>query len=289
MKRLFCLLLATLSFIICFAQQKVTKVTLKSGTSITGVVTELNPTSHIMIQVAGISTRIEMDDIASIEEVVSQGADIQSAESKNQDPVITDLSDYPESYLLSVGPYNVELVLVRGVIFDMGYDGRGSLKKFSEPVHKVQLSSFYINKAALSEDLVCYLKKGVEERSEKDNKYKPSSVKDAQSIAEALSAKTSMNFDLITEAQCEYVLTSGIINKLLLDKIEYIYCRDYFDDYSISAEPQLDPVVKSKGPKSKRVIRNFTATGTDVYNRYTYLAPNSIRISIKAEELIKRQ
>jgi len=51
----------------------------------------------------------------------------------------------------------------------------------------------------------------------------------------------------------------------------------------------LDPVVKSKGPKSKRVIRNFTATGTDVYNRYTYLAPNSIRISIKAEELIKRQ
>lgn len=291
MKRTICLLLVMLSFSLCFAQQKIARVTLKSGVTITGTVIELNPTSHLVIQVAGVNSRIEMGDVASIEDIASETTETNTNPTKvsNAGPVVLDQGSYPASYILKVGPYDIEMVLVRGALFDMGYDGKGSLKKNSEPVHKVQLSSYYINKTPLSKDLVAYLKKGAENHSDKVRSYSPSNAKDALSIAEKLASSTKLPIDLITEAQCEYALISGITDALeMAEKYEMIWCKDFFADYSRTAQPQVDPI----GPRDGRnhVMRNFAAKNDDVYNRYTVNpysnGASSIRVSILASKLI---
>ena len=293
MKRVICLFLTVLSFSICFAQQKVAKVTLKSGATITGTIVELNPVSHLVIQVAGINSRIEMMDVSSIDDVFSVTTEMNSvsSEENNAGPVILDQENYPESFLLKVGPYDVEMVLVRGALFDMGYDGRGSMSKHSEPVHKVQLSSFYVNKAALSKDLVSYLKTGKEKHSDKDIFYSPGTPKDALEIVETLPNITKQPFTLITEAQCEYILSSDNIDIFDLCKIERILCNDYYSDYRNSSKPQVDPTGPQEGKNRFRVVRDFTAKGADIYTRYTHIEQkiiNTIRVSIPASQLISR-
>ena len=289
MKKVICLVLFLSSFVFCFSQQKIARVTLKSGVSITGTIAELNPASHVIIQVAGVNSRIEMGDIASIEDIspASVETSVIPMEVSEPNPVLLDDGDFPETYTLKVGPFDIEMVLVRGAIFDMGYDGRGSLGKHSEPIHKVQLSSFYVNKAALSKDFVSFLKNKNRINSENDKKYSPSSWKDAQSVADALSANTNQKFSLITEAQCEYILTSDVIDRIDLDKTEIIWCYDYYDDYVRSSKPQVDPT----GPREGRyhVLRILTAKDTDIYSRYYYsVNGNSIRVSIPASKLISQ-
>ena len=288
MKRTICLLLVLLSFSFCFAQQKVARVTLKSGVTITGTVMELNPTSHLVLQVAGINSRIEMGDVASIEDIAPDNAETKTTpqEVSNAGPVILDQGNYPATYVLKVGPYDVEMVLVQGALFDMGYDGKGSLRKNSEPVHKVQLSSYYINKTPLSKDLVAYLKKGAENHSDKVRPYSPNNAKDALSVAEKLASTTKLPIDLITEAQCEYALISDITDALDIAAKEIIWCKDFFADYTRTAQPQVDPI----GPRDGRyhVMRNFAAKDDDIYTRYTTNPSNggtSIRISILASKL----
>ena len=404
MKRLFCILFSLYLVSFCFAQQKVARVTLKSGVTITGAVIELNPISHIVIQVAGINSRLEMNEVASIEDVSSNNNSI-SLESIESESTIIDQGDYPDNYTLKVGPYEIEMVLVRGALFNMGYDGKGSLRKNSEPVHKVQLSSFYVNKTSLSKELVTYLKKGTEPgknqtdvakslsedtingidskdilslfedgtvinaskkeqgnyveafkkeiesnlkeaktvddynlilqkvgtlevynqsleqpnqdtsddiqyykdkirqgiwssndvkrtepQGEKNRIYHPSSVKDALNIVDAISSKINLPFGLITEAQCEYILTTDNIDKFALDKFEIIWCRDYYADYIKNSQPLVDPT----GPRDGKyhVIRIFTAKNDDVYSRYSTHeshVSNSycIRLSIPASTLIR--
>ena len=288
MKRVVCLLLSVLFFSLCYAQQKVARVTLKSGVSITGTVTELNPVSHLVIQVAGNSTRIEMSDVSSIEDVAQDNDIILPISDENdQTKVFLERENYPESYTLDVGPYKLDLVLIQGGLFDMGYDGRGSLAMKSEPVHKVQLSSFFVNKAALSKDMVSYIKNGTENHNAKVHIYSPSSSKDALGIAENLSNITNFPFRLISEAQCEYVLTTGLFEKLVLNKSEVIYCSDYFSEYTKSSKPQVDPVGPNNG--KYRVIRVFSAKDTYAYSRFNsrdYMKCDAIRISIPASVLV---
>ena len=290
MKRIICLFVTVLSFSICFAQQKVAKVTLKSGATITGTIVELNPVSHLVIQVAGINSRIEMVDVMSIDDIVSASTETNTipTEVSNTGSIVLDRENYPESYVLKVGPYDVEMVLVRGALFDMGYDGRGSMSKHSEPVHQVQLSSFYVNKAALSKDIVYYLRKGKEKHSNKDNSYFPRKSKNAIKATEALSDITKQPFKLITEAQCEYILTSDNIKKFDLCKKEIIVCNDYYGDYPKSSNLQIDPVGPREG--RHRVYRDFTAENSDIYTRYWSHEPiiNTIRVSIPASQLISR-
>ena len=290
MKRLCCLLLAILTFSFCFSQQKAAKVTLKAGTTITGTIIELNPASHLVIQVAGYNTRIGIGDISSIEDISSNEI-ISLPEAPTSYPIIDNQSKYPDSYIIKVGPYTIEMILVHGATFNMGYDGNGSLRMNSEPIHKVRLNSFYVNKAPISKDLVTYLKKGTEKHSNKH--YSPWSEEDAISIANAIAYYTNRPFHLITEAQCEYVLSSGIIKDFTIvnsrDGREMVWCHDIFADYSQTAQPQVDPV----GPKTGRfhVIRDFASSGNGIYHRYTYLPhreiSGSIRISILASELLQ--
>ena len=286
MKRILCLLFIVLSFAVCSAQQKNARVTLKSGVTITGTITELNPVSHLIIQVAGINSRIEMADVSLIEDITSDDNKDTLTEVNNAISSHIDQSIYPESYTLKIGPYDIEMILIRGALFDMGYDGRGSTRKNSEPVHKVQLSSFYVNKTFLTKDFVTYLKKGTESHDDKSRRYSPGSSKDALSVAEAIASKVNLPIGLITEAQCEYILTTDNIDRFVFERIEYLWCRDYYADYLNTSQPQVDPI----GPKEGKnhVIRAFSAKGDEVYTRYSTRnssMPSGIRISVPASAL----
>ena len=81
MKRLFLTLIMLLAFFVAGAQQKAAKVTLKNGTSLSGTVTEFNPLSYVTIIIAGIETRIDMNQVQSIEDIGLLETKLQPLES----------------------------------------------------------------------------------------------------------------------------------------------------------------------------------------------------------------
>lgn len=280
MKHLISFLLALVVCSLGLAQERVSKVVMKNGVTITGRIVEFNPVSHIVLNVAGFDSRIEMSDIDSIEEVK---ADTPITANVNQ--IAIDTKQYEETKIIQVGPYSIEMVLVPGAVFEMGYDGRGSRAMFSEPVHPVQLSSFYVNKSPLRKEVVDYVLDGKETRNEKA--YNPSFWKTANRIAEAIASKTNLPIRLISEAQCEYLSTSDFVtNKLDIKKNEVVFCYDFYSEYRKTEMPQLDPIGPNDG--SDHVIRFFTAKGEDIYTRLSSSSKfivNSLRITIPASSL----
>lgn len=105
MKRFLVLIILISVATLCAAQSKSVKVLLKNGTTLTGVLQEMDATSHIVLNVAGISNRIKMSDIDSISEVVPENdaADISSSQLISQDCIspfpIIDESDIHGSYI----------------------------------------------------------------------------------------------------------------------------------------------------------------------------------------------
>ena len=245
MKKLIGLIIITLMTIptIALAQQKTAKVTLKNGTSFTGVITELNPASHVTIIIAGFENKINMSDVLSIESMATP--DDVRQEVKVITPEIDYGIDYPETVFIKAGPYEIEMVLVKGGIFSMGYDGRGSLRMNTEPIHDVALNSFYINKGT-SQNLDLFLE-------------------DANSVVELLANASGFSACLITESQWEYVASrrSDVFGD---NKMEINFCYDWYGDYlSTKDGPQLDP----SGPLSGRdhVARSYTSDSISVFKR----------------------
>ena len=282
---LFILFLAGISS----AQEKMSTVVMKNGVTVTGTIKEFDPSTHITLVVAGVDVRIDMSDITSIGEAPSrQPGSFNSImiDEAAQTPIINSNEDYPLSYMLEVGPYSVEMVLVTGGVYQMGYDGRGSKRMNSEPVHGVQLSSFYINKSPLNTDLVAYLKTGSQKHGRKAWAYKPLSWKDANSIAESLAEKTRLPVQLITESQCEYTLRTKSINDFESDEQDVVYCKDYYAGYQETLTPLLDPSGPDKG--QSHVKRFFEFSGEGIYTRIDGRNSdlvNTIRITIPASAL----
>lgn len=247
MKRFILLLLAFLLCLNASAQKTSGSVTLKNGTTLTGVITEIDPASHIKMNIAGVETTIKMQDVQSIE-------GIAATVPAREEPKVAESSNLPETYMLKVGPYEIEMLLVRGGQFAMGYDGPGSRDMRSEPVHDVILSDFYVNREPIAEDIVNYLTKGTVEHS-RNRYYSPRSWKSANNIAQLLAKNTDIPVQLITEAQWEYIATGQEVHMLTLDLNECNYCFDFLDDYVFSSRPKVDP----KGPQngSTHVLRSF--------------------------------
>ena len=289
MKRLLITVFALLLSIICIAQQQVAKVTLKNGTVLTGQVSELDPISHVKLIVGGFETKISMSDVASIENVKDENA-IEQENEQGQTAAAAEAHDYdglPDIYNLKVGPYVIEMKLVKGAHFMMGYDGAGSMRMNSEPVHEVALSSYYINLRPLNKDVVGFLKKGKEEHSRADSVYRPFSRNDAKGIAEKISEVSKLPVDLITEAQWEYAaaILDGIFE---MSESEWNYCYDHYGNYPISKSIQVDP----KGPKSGvgYVLRKFSQSESIIYSRDSSLetgasANKAIRITFPAKAI----
>lgn len=232
------------------------RVRLKNGTILNGTLSEIDPTSHITIIVADLETRIEMSEIEVIE-----GMDSSSAA-----PIDETRVDYPETYMLKVGPYDIEMILIKGATFSMGFDGRGSLSMSSEPVHDVTLNSFYVNFSPLKRHIVDYLENNEIKAEREDNYYvNLMHLEDTFDIVKLLAKSSSVPVKVISEAQWEYIATSDKIDKLDMRNNEGTVCQDYFADYKKTPSPQVDPV----GPRTGnlRVIRCLRE-GNLVYHRY---------------------
>ncbi len=291
MRRFLVLLIASFFALLCYAQSNTARVILKNGTTYSGRVVELNPQSHITLLIAGIETRIEISDVESIED--SSVKSTYSDDSQTPSSVAIEEkkeSAFPENYSIEIGPYKINMVLVKGSIFSMGYDGKGSRSMRSEPVHNVELSDFYVNSAPIDKDLVNYINGKMKSSGKASSFYHPSSRSDADHIASAIAQQANLPIRLITEAQWEYLAT----NKTRVFIFHYIEneqncCFDSYRQYSITKTPQLDPCPKG-GPDY--VLRQLTPSNPErVYQRYpispkTKLSKDAaIRLSFPASAL----
>ena len=155
MRNIYILLVLMLSSFYTTLQADDVKVTLKSGSTITGELKELITTDHITLIIAGVESVISMDEVSSIEKLSSSTVKSLDAAPRSSKLIygqyqITDTKEYPDSFKIRIGDQELTMVLVRGGTFNMGYDGRHSISWDSEPVHRVTLSSFYVSRQLMN-------------------------------------------------------------------------------------------------------------------------------------------
>lgn len=252
-------LLSMLLSLSAWSQTKIAQVVLRNGTVLTGTLQELDPLSHVVINIAGLETCIEIGQIASI-----QAEDLTTAEITPEPPFMEDLSELPDSFVIHSGDEDIEMVLIRGGDFMMGFDGRHSMDYRSEPVHPVRLNSFYISKAVLTNaQVTAYTGRKTPFVSWKAS-FSTQSWSKANDIAKAVATRSGYPARLVTESEWEYIAASDRKSILEWFQDESDWCHDYYEK-----EYPVHRVLNPMGPESGRghVIRQWDMTENEIYAR----------------------
>ncbi len=307
MKRLILLCtFATLCFHVSFAQEQQTKVTLKNGVSLVGELKKLDATNSLTISVGGVESEILMSDVESIEPI----AEKEEQANNVSDPftmlppdmygnyIITDNGEYPEQFEITVGNQKFTLVLVRGGLFNMGYDGSKSLFMDTEPIHKVMLSSFYVSKEFLSFE-TAYTLLNQKYTGKEGTVFRTRDWDRADRAVKAIAEQEGAPYRLLTEAEWEYCAILPIADTVFEEiiaskpykKKSYVgeWCNDFWGEYK--SQNQINP----QGPPTgkKHVARSFSPTkykwnrdpkkvNSDNTNRYY------VRFAISADQIIDK-
>lgn len=292
MKKLL-LLLMLLMPLMADAQDKISVVTLKNGTQISGVIKAIDPMDAMTIVIGGIETTIKMADVAKVEEEKSSRSsdnpqDLNPQLNSRTKLIIRDEADYPEAFGLTVGDAVIKMVLVRGGDMNMGWEGQFSRFMDSEPIHPVQVSSFYMSETFVTSDIASQIT-----GKKKKQVYYDTSWKKANEIVGEIAKICNLPLRLPTEAEWEYAACAPVKDVLFKVCAGTEFCSDWFAKFkqinTDDVEIEIDPTGPKKG--SYHVLRAYNQEDGKFDRSFSPAARDNdqfFRLVIKAKDVVKR-
>lgn len=276
------------------------RVVMKNGSVLTGRVKAFDPTQSITLVVAGITTTIPMSEVQTVESQdgstiatgSSSASTTQAAEASSTATITSaNAGNYAATINVSVKGRQIKMIMIPGGRFKMGYDGSGSRKMKSEPVHDVVLTPYYISENPLPASLVIEL---VGDHCIEGKGNEPAQVRDfddVEKLMDKIAGLTGCPFRLPTEAEWEYAACSDKVRQIFKiakgDYIAYEWCNDFHDEFPDNDDVVTDPTGPYDG--DQHVVRSYNCK-RGKYDRSNKVDEDDayvglVRLVIKAKDI----
>lgn len=271
-KFLACALIFLLSSIYGVADEGSTVIQLKNGTTIVGKLKSVN-SDKAVIEISGVIAEVPFSEIA---EIRGDEQEETRDEKMNTDYCVLDEQDYPETLTLTIGGDKYRMRLIRGCYYYMGYEGRHSIRMRSEPIHRVNLSSFYVSEKVLAVKSLKGLAKIFPAPGNLSVRYWNDNLLDK--VLSAVVKEVGMPVRLITDAEWELVARK--YPEIMTPEVPNL-CADYLG--SLRPEEQTDPL-NSTSKEEGHIIRMFSTREDVLFDRnyHTVMSNGFLRLVLPA-------